>query len=139
MFRIRNGVPVMLALCLAAWSATGCGGDDATGPGNGGPTAGTLTVSLATPGSDDGAILFTVTGPDMTQVAATDASLYFRHTLDGASVTAVLVGDLAAGPILTFRVPDVAAVGSYSAAIEQVADRESELRTSLTGYGLAVQ
>ena len=138
MFSIERSAVVVMAASLAMWGATACGDDDPTGPGNGGPTAGTLTVTLVTPNADDGAILFTVNGPDMTQIAAGDAALYFRHAQDGATVTGVVAGDVAGGALLTFRVPDIDAAGSYSAVIQQVADRDNELRGSLAGYSLSV-
>jgi hypothetical protein len=123
---------------LALAVALACGGDGgATGPA--GPTAGVLTVRLTTPNTDDGAILLTMSGPGMTQLAAADASLYFRQAQTGTTATAVLVGDVQGGSLLTFHVPDVDAAGSYSATIQQVADRGDALRGSLSGYSLVVE
>jgi hypothetical protein len=125
---------LMTAVGLALAATVACGGSDGTT----GPTAGTLTVTLTTPNTDDGAILLTVSGPDMTQIAVDDTSLYVRYAQDGTTVTAVLVGDLESGSLVTFHVPDVDAVSSYSATITQVADRSNVLRGSLTGYALTV-
>ena len=125
---------LMMALGLVLAATVACGSDSTTGP-----TAGTLTVSLTTPNADDGAILLTVSGPDMTQIAVEDTSLYVRYAQDGTTVTAVLVGDLLGGPLVTFHVPDVDAASSYSATITQVADRSNVLRGSLTGYALTVE
>jgi len=74
----------------------------------------------------------------MTQIAVDDTSLYVRYAQDGTTVTAVLVGDLQGGALVTFHVPDVDTVSSYSATITQVADRSNVLRGSLTGYALTV-
>ena len=123
---------------LALAVALACGGDGGT-TGPTGPTAGLLTLTLTTPNADDGAILLSVTGPSMTQVAASDVSLYFRSVQTGTTATAVLVGDIRGGSLLTFRVPDVDAAGSYSATIQQVADRGDALRGSLSGYSLVVE
>jgi hypothetical protein len=133
----RRILAMAAGLALAATLA--CGGDGNAPTGPQGPTAGTLTVSLTTPNNDDGAILLTVSGPDMTQLASADASLYFRHAQAGTTITAVLVGDVAGGDLVTFHVPDVDAAGSYSATIQQVADRSNALRGSLTGYSLTVE
>lgn len=127
-----------LALGLVLAATVGCGGGDSSTEAPG-PTPGTVTVSLTTPRTDDGAILFTVSGPDMTQLAASSATLYFRHAQEGTTITAVLVGDIAGGALLTFHVPDVAATGAYTASIQQVADRSNALRGSLAGYTLTVE
>lgn len=128
---------LMLTAGLALAATLACGVSDGTIVPTG-PTAGTLTVTLTTPNADDGAILLELSGPDMTQIAAGNASLYFRHAQDGTTITAVLVGDVEGGPLITFHVPDVDAVSSYSATIQQVADRGNALRGSLTGYSLTV-
>jgi len=132
-----RGFSMMLAGLALAFGLATCGGDGSTEPE--GPTPGFLTVTLTTPSADDGAILLTVSGPDMTQLAPAHGSLYFRHAEGAGTATAVLVGDLQGGALLTFHVPDVAAAGSYSAAITQVADRSSALRASLGGYALTVE
>jgi hypothetical protein len=132
----KRGIARMMAGLALVLCLTGCG-DGSTGPE--GPTPGTLTVTLTTPNADDGAILLTVSGPDMTQVTAADGSLYFRHAGGTGAVTAVLVGDVQAGSLLTFHVPDVTAAGSYSATITQVADRSNTVRASLAGYALTVE
>ena len=57
---------------------------------------------------------------------------------DDAEVMAVFVGDVASGPLLTFRVTDVDAVGAYEATLLEVADRTNELRASLADYAVEV-
>ena len=126
-----------LALGFLGAMVAACRGGDGTG--TSGPTPGTLSVVLATPNTDDGAILFRVSGPDMSQVSAGDATLYFRQVQQGTTITAVVVGNLHTGTLLTFHVPDVDAASSYSATILQVADRANALRGTLGGYGLMVR
>lgn len=138
MISFKRSFLVATAASFAISGAAGCGDDDSSGPIDPGPTAGTLTVTLTTPNADDGAILFEVTGPDMTQVTAADPSLYFRYSEADGAVTAVLVGDVTGRDVLSFRVPDVDAVGSYTASMVDVADRSNELRDSLAGYALTV-
>ena len=127
-----------LALTYALF-AVSCG-DDEEGPT--GPEAGILTVTLTTPHADDGAILFRLDGPGMTDVSSVAPSLYSRFLETFAEsvdeVTAVFVGDVASGPLLTFRAPDASLVDSYEATLLEVADRTNSLRESLGGYGLEV-
>ncbi len=121
-----------VALLLAAalpWSS-GCGDD----PGPTGPQGGILEVSLTTPNADDAAMVLRLTGPGISQVRASEGGNYLHLVESGSEVIVVLVGDLPAGGIVRFSVPDVEAVDSYGAAILEVADESNALRASLSGY-----
>lgn len=136
--RIKKLLTLLLIGAASAAALTACTGDGNGGPPPTGPTAGTFAVTLSTPNADDGAIVFRVTGPGITQVTKAVASHYMHFDQSGTSLTVVMVGDLADGTLLTFRVPDVSAVSSYSATVLEVADRTNELRGSLGTYGLSV-
>jgi hypothetical protein len=99
---------------------------------------GVLKVSLATPNpGGDGAILLTVSGPDVPLSAAPGAGLrLFTQPLATTNKVA-LTGTLANGTILTIEVPDVSKASAYSATIQQVATPTYTLR-ALTGYTLKV-
>lgn len=125
---------VVVTLLLAG--AAGCGGDGGgVGPI---PVPGTLEVTLTSPNPDDAAILFRVMGPGLSQISAADGEDYLRVIQDGNTLTVVLVGDLPSGGLIRFNVPDVAALGSYSAVVLQVADDANMLRGSLAGYALVL-
>jgi hypothetical protein len=130
-------IPVAIALCALLSTSISCGDDDngPTEPAD--PVPGTLTLSLDTPYGDDGAVLLRLDGPDMTQVALA-AGLYLRFLEDESSVTAVFVGDVVSGDLLTFHVPDVNRVSSYSATLLEAADRSNTVRGSLAEYTLTV-
>lgn len=129
---------LIMAVAASAVGLVACSGDGNGGPPPTGPTAGTFAVTLSTPNTDDGAIVFRVTGPGVTQIANAVPSRYMHFDQVGTSLTVVIVGNLADGTLLTFRVPDVSAVSSYSATVLEVADQTNELRGSVGGYGLAV-
>lgn len=135
---LNNRVFVALVLCALLSAGLSCGDNDngSTGPAD--PVAGTLTLALDTPYPDDGALLLRLEGPDMTQVGLAAPDLYLRHLEDGSGVTAVFVGDVTSGDLLTFRVPDVSRVSAYSATMLEAADRSNALRGSLAEYSLAV-
>jgi hypothetical protein len=100
-------------------------------------TAGTMIVSLATPNLDDGAIMFTVSGGAIDSPALLDLG-HVLYVMEGTNtISAIIAGDIAAGELLEFDVPDVDA--TYTATITQVADRMNDLRDPLTGYALAVE
>ena len=86
----RLGIVMLVAVTLVTGIA--CGDNGGGGPT--GPTAGTLTMNLATPNADDGAILIRVAGTGITQFAAANGTHYLYFRQDGQSVTAVLSGDI---------------------------------------------
>lgn len=136
--RWATGIGVLLSV-----AAYGCKLDDVTSgnPGSGGtdPTAGTLTVSLTTPHTDDGAIRFTVTGPFVTTPrAASPGHLVFTRQRSPQELDVVVVGDLQSEAILILPVRDTRTAPDYQVTITEVATRTNALRTDLTGYGTLV-
>lgn len=108
-------------------------------PTSGAPRAGTLTLRLSTPRSDDGALLFEVSGPPIDTAVVVNGSLQlFTRRADGSTVVGAVVGGLTNVALVTLRVPDVGAAGGYTARVLEVADRQNVLRTSLAGYALTV-
>jgi hypothetical protein len=94
---------------------------------------------LTTPNADDGAILFTLSGGPIDAPAATSSDhAFFSRETGAMSMTAVLVGDLTAGTVLEFDVPDGSSASDYTATIVEVADRQNALREELAGYELSV-
>jgi hypothetical protein len=108
-------------------------------PTSGATRAGTLTLRLSTPRSDDGALLFELGGPPIDTALVVNGSLQlFTRRAEGSIVVGAVVGALANGALLILRVPDVGAAGGYTARVLEVADRQNVLRASLAGYGLRV-
>lgn len=110
----------------------GCGGSDSTGP-----VAGTVTVSLVTPNADDGAVLLTLTGPNLANAKSASSAyrLYWRLVSPG-EVRAIVVGNLTAGAVLTVDVDDVGKVGQYNGSVVEAASRSDVVRASAAGYGV---
>ncbi len=135
---LNSRILVVIAMCALLSTSVSCGDDDngSTGPAD--PVPGTLTLTLGTPYGDDGAFLLRLEGPDMTQVGLAAPGLYLRLLEDQAGVTAVFVGDVTSGDLLTFHVPDVNRISSYGATALEAADRVNELRGSLAEYTLTV-
>ena len=111
---------------------------DSTGSG-----AGELKVRLTTPNSGaDTAIVLTITGPagsTLTNATAGAGLRLFQPPLTDRTTRFALIGPLTQGAvILTIGVPDVNALSQYSGAIEGVAQPDYQLRTSLSGYALAI-
>ena len=132
-------IGILLAGAAALW-IVGCG--DGGGPIA--PIPGTLTVSLTTPNADDRAIHLSIKGAaaadSVSNVQVATASLtVFSRDLDGNEAEAAVFGDLASGALVRFSVPDVNRASSYNATIVDVADASNEVRSSLSGYSLAVE
>jgi hypothetical protein len=122
--------PLVLLLLLGTMSAVvGCSHDTNE------PTAGTLKVSLASPSSDDGAVLFTVSGGPVDSVAASGHQLYSAR-LDANTLRVVVLGDLVSGTLATIYIADNRLASSYSATVNQVAARVSYAQRDPASYSL---
>jgi len=129
--RTQRWVGMGLGLALLGLGP-GCGGSDSTGP-----VAGTVTVSLVTPNADDGAVLVTLTGPNLATVqAASSAYRVYWRLVSAGEVRAIVVGNLTAGAVLTVNVDDVGKVGQYSGSVVEAASRSDVVRASVAGYGV---
>ncbi len=127
--------PIAAATVALAVSVA-CGDDDGV---TAVPMSGTLVLSLTSPNSDDGAILLSISGGGISTPTAVSSShvLFFRST-GTTSINAVVVGNITAGLLLRFDVPDVSDASAYTGTITEVADRANALRTTLTGYSLEI-
>jgi hypothetical protein len=132
-----NRARILFALVAVVIGAA-CAGDS-TGNGGGPAGRGTLIVRLTTPHSDDGAILFELSGPRIDSVVAVNASLQsFTRRANDSTIVGAVIGVVVNGAVVTLQVPDVNASALYAARIVEVADRDNVLRASLTGYALTV-
>jgi hypothetical protein len=118
------------AFVFAVALASGCG-DPA-------PEPGTLSLRLTTPNPDDGALLFELNGPEISNPVAGGTLQLFTNVTGATQLRAALIGSLTAGTVMTFTVPNIHASGSYTATILEVAVLDNRLRTSTAGYKLTV-
>jgi hypothetical protein len=120
------------SLLLAGLSALAACSHDTSAP-----TAGTLNVNLASPNSDDGAVLFTVSGGPIDSVASPGHQIYSAR-LDSSTLRLIVTGDLGSGTIATIYVPDMRLASSYSATVNQAAARESYTQREAASYLLTL-
>jgi len=120
---------------IAAIVALGaaCGGDGPTGP-----VAGPIELVLASPNSDDGAVLLTVSGGPMDSVAAVGYTT-FSAPLSGTSAKVVVVGSVVSGTVARVWVPDRSKTAQYSVTLVEVAARGSYQLRPLQGYRVTIQ
>lgn len=118
--------------CTLLAFGLGCGDDGSTGP-----KAGTATVSLATPNADDGAVQLTLTGTGLSNVQSASASYHvYSRVVSPSEVRAIVVGNLAAGAVLTVDLDDVNKLGQYGGTVVDAASRTDVVRGSMSGYGV---
>lgn len=133
----------LMTLTLAA--AVACG-DKATSPNPPGPPPpppppppGSAVVTLATPNSDDGAVVVKLTGPGLSTFATASSGYIFYSRLAGEQeARVILIGNVTAGPLFTFKPATGASLADYSAIIDQVANRTDALRTTTSTYTLTI-
>jgi hypothetical protein len=109
--------------------------------GDGGPQAGSITLQLATPNQDDGAVQFriTATAPNIiNSVSALCAGCrLFDERVSDTEILGIVTGNVSAGDFLSVSVSDVKTPSLYSGSVRSVAARDYSLRLA-NGYTLSV-
>jgi hypothetical protein len=128
----------LLTLMTLLGSATACGDGTTPPPVPTSPSA--LRLDLQTPSTDDGAVVVTLRGPDVSNVqAASPAYLAYSRSDSGTrEVRLIVVGDLKGGALATVSVAPGHQLSDYAATIQQVAARSDSLRADLSGYHVTV-
>jgi hypothetical protein len=122
------------ALVLAAILTAACGSGDS----NSGPVAGTLQVTLTSPNTDDGAVMFQVNGDIDSATAPAGLTLY-EATPSATVLRGIVTGPITSGSsLLTLHVPDVGKASSYTTQVLQVSATGSYAQRAVGGYTLQV-
>lgn len=97
------------------------------------------TFSLMTPNTNDGAVIVTLRGPDLSTIQAADSHyILYSRLANSQEARVMVIGNLAAGPILTVRFGGPQSLSAYSGSIQQVATRGDSILGSTEGYQLTV-
>ncbi len=111
-----------------------CGGEE-TLP----PVPGSVAVNFSSPNGTDGAVLFTITGPGMGNLApASSSNQLFTRLVAPQELRVIIVGNLGSGPLFTMDIPNTNDVSGFNATVLQVADRDDDLRESVAGYSITL-
>ncbi|MGH7532892.1 MAG: hypothetical protein ACREL4_06350 [Gemmatimonadales bacterium] len=98
-----------------------------------------MHATLATPHSDDGAVMFTVHGPGIDSVTFPVAYAgYYRRSANHDTVTVIVAGHVGNGVVADLTVPGGASASSYGASVTQVAQRSTFAQRLLSGYSVVV-
>jgi len=124
----------ILALAALTVALASCGSSD----GSHNPVPGFLTLTLNTPHSNDGALLFKVSGGVIDSVAPFPMVQSGSYVINGGFTRVVVAGNLVDGAVVKVRVPDVQNASDYSVLIEQAAVRTTFAQQNLSGYSVTV-
>ena len=125
------------ALVALLVGVSACGGGDDGSPS--GPVAGPLRVVVTSPNTDDGAVMFQVTGVVDSVVVPAGLTLY--QSVPGPNVIrAIVTGNISSGSnLLTLYVADVSKASSITTQVLQVAARVTYAQRPAGAYSLTVQ
>ncbi len=129
-----------LVALMALAGAMSCGGGDSTAPTPlpTGPVAGIFRIQLTTPHSDDGALLFTVSGGPITSADPASGYQVFVAPADANTMRFLVTGNVAGGEVVRLHVPDVSKLAAYRASLSQAASRDTFAPQSLSSYSMTV-
>jgi hypothetical protein len=103
------------------------------------PPLSAVELNLQTPRTDDGAVVLTLRGPDVSNLqAASRGYLMYSWPTAPDEMRIIVVGDLKAGPLATLSVGSGHQLSEYSVIVDQVAARTDSLRADHSGYGVSV-
>lgn len=134
-----RALPIVAVLALGLF-ALSCGDSNTSGPDpEPDPVAGWLSVRLTTSNSDDGGIMFTVSGGQIDSIRSSYSEL---HTAAAGSTSrrVIVAGTLTPGGVIAeVLVPNVQSATNYSATVEQVAARDTYQQRPTSSVSLAVE
>ncbi len=131
-------VTYLRALALSAVvMLASCGEELPPGPPPPPSGPGFLRVLLQTPRSNDGALLITLSGGPLDSLRVSQTTLLTAPP--GVNDQQLIIaGDVRAGVVLLFWVPERTNVADYRAVLNQVATRADFIQQSLTDYSLTI-
>ncbi len=116
-----------------------CGDSNSSGPEPApDPIPGWLKVRFDSPNTDDGGIMFTLSGAQIDSVRSAYPDLF----VSGGNVSPkhiIVAGSLISGLLVEIKVPDVASVAEYTATVGQVAARETFQQRQVSTFSLVVE
>ena len=123
-----------LALLALVGLVANCGGGD-----GGGPVEGVLQLTLNTPNTGDGAILFRVNGGPIDSIAGSAMVEDGSYNVVGNQTRVVIAGPITDGALAYLFVPDVGDVASYAVTVEQASQNAGPYtQRSTVGYTVSV-
>lgn len=136
MMRLRPKAWIAASVVAVTMSCGG-DGDEITVPSTPSADPGFVNVSLSTPNSNDGAIMFTLAGGVIDSLTPAGGTLFSASTGTNR-FRAIVAGTITDGTVLRFWMPDRRNIASYTATLEQAAARSTYEQQGLSGYSLSI-
>lgn len=121
------------ALGLALIAGCSSGGNETSAP-----VPGTLTLTMSTVNSGDGALQIQVSGGPIDTVEAQAGYVGYPYRVSTSSMRIIVAGTLVNGPVASIHVPDVHKASSYVATVTRGADNSTYLLRSGASYQITV-
>ena len=96
-------------------------------------------ITLVTPHTNDGAVLVTLTGPDVATIQRADSQyVLYSRPASAQETRVIVVGNLAAGALFKINLSAPHLLSAYAGTIQQVATRADSIVASTNGYQLTL-
>ena len=96
-------------------------------------------VSLMTPNANDGAVIITLSGPDLGTIQPADSHyVVYSRLANSQEMRIIVLGDLVAGPVFSVRLSAPHAMSAYAGTVQQVATRSDSILSGTAGYGVTI-
>jgi hypothetical protein len=130
---MRRTAWVIVAIGVALVAGCTSGGNDSSTP-----VPGTLTLTMSTGNTGDGALQIEVAGApiDTIEARAGYAGYSYRTAANGFRI--IVAGDIVPGPVATIHVPDIHKAASYLATVQKGTDGSTYAIRSGGGYLITV-
>jgi len=124
---------ILAAIGVALVAACSSGGNDSSAP-----VPGTLTLTMSTANSGDGALQIQVGGApiDTIEAQAGYAGYSYRTAANGFRI--IVAGNIVPGPVATIHVPDIHKAASYLATVQKGTDGTTYAIRSGSSYQITV-
>lgn len=119
------------AIGVALVAACSNGGNDSSAP-----VPGTLTLTMATANTGDGALQIQVTGGTIDTIEAQSGYVGYPYRTAATGMRIIVAGNIVPGPVATIHVPDIHKAASYVAIVQKGTDANTYAIRSGGSYQL---
>ncbi len=124
---------ITAALGVALVAGCSSGGNDSSAP-----VPGTLTLTMSTVNTGDGALQIQVTGAPIDTIEAQAGYVGYSYRTSANGFRIIVAGNIVPGPVATIQVPDIHKASSYVATMQKGANKTTYAIRSGGSYQLTV-
>jgi hypothetical protein len=102
------------------------------------PTPGTLTLTMSTGNTGDGALQIQVIGAPLDTIEAAAGYTGYSYRNGSSAMRIIVAGNIVPGPVATIHVPDIHKASSYAATVQMATDKNTYALRSGGAYTISV-